>query len=170
MKWEAHFLYWLQTRWRTPNRNRFWYIVTWFGYSASLSLAVSILLLFNPAYRITGWTSLTAIACTELFFNHILKKIVHRDRPFITYPQLEVIGRRPKDKSFPSGHTSSAFACALILFVSLPLWAGIAALSAAAMIAFSRLYLAVHYPTDLLGGILAAVLVDCLVLALFDLL
>ena len=96
-----------------------------------------------------------------------LKRIVHRDRPFIAHPELEAIGRKPKDKSFPSGHTSSAFACVLILACSFPPWAGILALAGASMIAFSRLYLAVHYPTDIIGGVLAAVLVDYIVLSLF---
>lgn len=167
MKWEVRFLYWLQTRWRSPGRNRFWYAVTWFGYAASLPLAVGVCLLLSPAYRMTGWTSLTAIGCVELLFNHLLKGIVNRTRPFVAHPELEAVGRRPRDKSFPSGHTSSAFACALILASSLPLWAGVAALAAASMIAFSRLYLAVHYPTDVIGGILAAVLTDSVALALF---
>lgn len=167
MEWEVRFLYWLQTRLRSPGRNRFWYAVTWFGYAASLPLAVSVCLLLFPAYRMTGWASLTAVGCVELFFNHILKAIVNRDRPFAAHPELEAIGRRPRDKSFPSGHTSSAFACVLILAFVFPPWAGAAALAAASMIAFSRMYLAVHYPTDIIGGILAAVLADCVVLALF---
>ena len=115
----------------------------------------------------TGWASLTAIGCVELLFNHLLKGIVNRTRPFVAHPELEAVGRRPQDKSFPSGHTSSAFACALILASSLPLWAGIAALAAASIIAFSRVYLAVHYPTDVIGGILAAALTDSVALALF---
>lgn len=167
MKWEFRFLYWLQTRWRTPRRDRFWYTVTWFGYAASLPLVVSLSLFLRPSSRMTGLASLTAIGCTELFFNHILKRIVCRDRPFVTYPELIAIGIKPKDESFPSGHTSSAFACALILAFSFPPWVGILALSAAGMIAFSRVYLAVHYPTDVIGGVLSAALVDFAVVSLF---
>lgn len=167
MEWEVRMMYWLQTHLRNPKRDKFWYTVTWFGYAASLSLAVSILLLFFPACRMAGWASLIAIGITELFFNHILRSIVPRDRPFKAHPELKGIGRLPKDNSFPSGHTSSAFACAFILWFSFGPWVGVVAVAAASMIAFSRVYLAHHYPTDILGGILAAVLVDYIVLSLF---
>lgn len=166
MNWEVRFLYWLQEH-RSPRRDRFWYVVTGFGYAASLPLLVSALLLLSPVYRVVGWTSLTAIGVMELLFNHILKRIINRNRPFITHQELTAVGRIPKDKSFPSGHTSSAFACALILLSALPLWAGLTAVVIAILIAWSRLYLAVHYPTDVLGGILAAVLVDYVVLRMF---
>lgn len=166
VNWEIRFLLWLQER-RTPWKNRLWYTVTWFGYAACLPLFVSALLLLNPAYRMTGLRSFTAIGIMELLFNHILKRIINRDRPFAAHPELTAVGRIPKDKSFPSGHTSSAFACALLLASAFPVWVGVTATAVAAAIAFSRLYLAVHYPTDVIGGILSAVLVDWCVLRLF---
>ena len=166
MNWEIRFLYWLQSH-RTPRRDRFWYAVTWLGYGAGLPLLTSVLLLISPSYKMTGFASLTAIGVMELLFNHFLKAIIGRDRPFAAHPELVAVGREPGDKSFPSGHTSSAFACALIFCAALPVWAGVIALTVASMIAFSRVYLAVHYPTDVLGGIFAAILVDSVVLCFF---
>ena len=167
MAWEVRFLYWLQTYYRSPQRTCFWYAVTWCGYAASMPVLASAILLLIPEYQMTGWASLSAIGIIEVLFNHILKRIISRERPFVAHPELTAIGRLPKDKSFPSGHTSSAFACALIFALRLSLWAGIPALVFAAMIAFSRLYLSVHYPTDVIGGILAAVIVDRIVLILY---
>ena len=58
--------------------------------------------------------------------------------------------------SFPSGHTSSSFAAAFIIYRMMPKKAGIPALILAAMSGFSRMYVGVHYPTDVLGGVLVA--------------
>ena len=63
----------------------------------------------------------------------------------------------PSDSSFPSGHTSSAFAAAVSIFLTNKK-AGIMALILAVLIAFSRMYFFVHFPTDILGGILTGVI------------
>ena len=76
------------------------------------------------------------------FIKGYLKKAVMRPRPFLEIPTLEPLIKRPKGFSFPSGHTTLAFAVAFI-----------PAFLMAALVAFSRLYLGVHYPTDILGGI-----------------
>lgn len=82
------------------------------------------------------------------------KNAVARPRPFDTYTQIIPLITRPKDYSFPSGHTCASFAVALVCLRMLPGKWGILPVVLAGMIAFSRLYLGVHYPGDVLAGFL----------------
>lgn len=87
-----------------------------------------------------------------------LKSTFKRNRPFITYP--DIINRKAGGKgySFPSGHTSSAFANATALSLSFPEWYVIVpSYVYACSVAYSRMYLGVHYPSDLLGGIVVGI-------------
>jgi membrane-associated phospholipid phosphatase len=82
----------------------------------------------------------------------ILKYTVNRPRPFITYPFLEKVtsGGSP---SFPSGHTADAFSLATSLSIAYPKWyVIIPAYGLAGVVAYSRMDLGVHYPTDVLAG------------------
>ena len=83
--------------------------------------------------------------------NLLLKNCIARTRPFLWDPTISLLIEKPSDYSFPSGHTLASFECAVAIFRYHRKW-GIAALVFAVLIAFSRLYLQVHYPTDVLGG------------------
>ena len=87
------------------------------------------------------------------FIKDYLKHYVRRPRPFLEIPSLEPLIKPPKGFSFPSGHTTLAFAVAFIAYRILPKRYSIPALCMAVLIAFARLYLGVHYPTDVLGGL-----------------
>ena len=93
-----------------------------------------------------------------LVCNALLKNLVERARPFDKIPGLQFLIRKPHDFSFPSGHTSSSFAVATVFLATLPLWFGLTALGIAAVIAFSRMYLGVHYPSDVLCGMVLGIL------------
>ena len=81
----------------------------------------------------------------------LLKRAFCRPRPCDEHKDVKLLIRRPPDHSFPSGHALSSFAAATALAAAGPLF-GIPALCLAMLIAFSRLYLCVHYPADVLAG------------------
>ena len=110
------------------------------------------LLLFGGKHRSTGAQVLLALLLSVILCNLILKNAVGRIRPFELKPVLDLLVGRPGDPSFPSGHTSASFAAAVVLWRSRcrGWWA---AVGLAFLIAASRLYLYVHFPTDVLGGL-----------------
>jgi membrane-associated phospholipid phosphatase len=84
----------------------------------------------------------------------ILKYSVNRDRPFVTYPDI-IQKSKVNSPSFPSGHTSSAFATATSVSLAYPKWYIIAPSYAwAGTVGYSRMHLGVHYPSDVLAGAL----------------
>lgn len=94
-----------------------------------------------------GATLLTSAVITTT-----LKYTVHRDRPFVTYPEIEQL-TSAGSPSFPSGHTSEAFATATSLSLAFPKWYVIApSFLWASAAGYSRMHLGVHYPSDVLVG------------------
>lgn len=99
-----------------------------------------------------------ALILDAILCNGILKNAFARVRPCDVNPAVDLLISRPEDYSFPSGHTAASFAAVSALFFAgeKKLWKP--ALLLAVLIAFSRLYLYVHYPTDVLGGIAVGVI------------
>ncbi|MDR0248748.1 MAG: phosphatase PAP2 family protein [Oscillospiraceae bacterium] len=122
-----------------------------------LWIAVSVALLCFRSTRKAGVASAVALLCSLLFTNILLKNVIARPRPYVAYGDLRVYAKELSSFSFPSGHASASFAAsaAIFWFHKLP---GVGALALAAVIAFSRVYLSVHYLTDVLGGAALGVL------------
>ena len=157
MGWEFAVLDGLQ-RIGTPFLDTVLSAVSALGNAGIFWIVLSALLLCTKKYRMAGLAMGLALLFGFLIGNLTIKPLVARVRPYDVNPSVALLISPPKDFSFPSGHTLSSFAAATALFLNHKK-AGAAALALAAVIAFSRMYLYVHYPTDILAGLLIGVAV-----------
>ena len=127
--------------------------ITKLGDKGFIWILIGLILIAQKKYRKIGFILLIALLITSIIGEGILKNIVQRARAFITYPDIKIIINPPVSFSFPSGHTASSFAAAVVLGYYFKKISHIFYLLAI-LIAFSRLYLFVHYPSDILAGIL----------------
>lgn len=129
-------------------------VITSLGDAGLIWILLALVLLLIPKTRKTGVVVALALILDLLLCNVLLKTLIARTRPYEIQTMVEILIRKPSDYSFPSGHTAASFAAASALFFAKGrdkrLWAP--ALMLAVLIAFSRLYFYVHYPTDVLGG------------------
>jgi len=114
-------------------------------------IALVLVALKNKKDRWCGVHILLALAANILIVNMCLKPWIGRVRPFTFRPDLILLVQLPKDGSFPSGHTSSSFAAATAIYLYNKKW-GMLALVFAGFMGISRMYLYVHYPTDVAAG------------------
>lgn len=143
---------------RTPILDQLMCFITSLGSAGRVWILLAVILLLYPKTRRSGAVILAALAIDFVLCNGILKNLVDRIRPFDINTSVSILINKPRDFSFPSGHTAVSFASVAALFFSgeKKLWK--ISLVAAVLIAFSRLYLYVHYPTDILGGIVVGIL------------
>ena len=136
-------------------------VITHLGDAGAVWIALALVLLFIPKYRKAGLSMAVALIIGLLVCNLTLKPLVGRIRPFDYQllhfgKQIPLLISPPTDFSFPSGHTNASFAAATALLLR-NRKLGMPAMVLAALIAFSRLYLYVHYPTDVLSSIVLGI-------------
>ena len=108
-----------------------------------------------------------SLAVTFLINNIILKNIIARTRPYEVVEGLNRIIGAQSDFSFPSGHSGASFAVAVVMFMEMPKKYGVPALIVATLIAFSRLYVGVHYPFDVIAGVLTGTIYAVITVAIY---
>ena len=146
----------IQQHLRTDMLTPFMKSVTFLGNGGWFWILCAVVLLAIPKTRKTGYAAVLSLIFGVIVTNLLLKNIVARPRPFAEIEALIPLIAKPTDFSFPSGHTTASFAVALVMLRMLPKKIGIPAVVLAALVAFSRLYLGVHYPTDVLAGFVIA--------------
>lgn len=154
---ELAFLDFIQEHFRCDFLDWFMPYFTRLADSGILWILITICLLLWPKYRRTGTEMAASLIICLLLGNLILKPWIGRIRPYDLNTLVHLIAAPPSDFSFPSGHTYSSFAAATVLLLNHKRW-GILALVVSILIAFSRLYLYFHYPTDVLAGAFMGIL------------
>ncbi len=127
--------------------------VTTLGNYGAIWIVLGLVLLVKNAYRRTGVLTLVALLATHVLASGILKPLFARQRPYIALEAFSSVLGDVGGYSFPSGHATAAFTIATVLYFRIKKWR-IPMLIAATVMAFTRIYFHVHYPSDVVAGIL----------------
>jgi len=153
---DLNIVIWIKESLQNDLLSPFWIFLTTIGDMGIIWILIALALLIHPKTRRLGLLCTGALFFSGLLCNLGLKPLVMRPRPF-NYFDAQLLIKAPHDYSFPSGHTSASFAVAYILFkekfrirtIPVYIWTLILAI----LISLSRLYLSVHFPSDILVGI-----------------
>ena len=156
---EPNILLWIQDNLRNDVLTPFFVVITSLGNAGILWILITAGLLISKKTRKVGILCVAALLFSFLIDNVLLKNLVARTRPYEVIEGLTYLVKKPVDYSFPSGHTGTSFATAVVLFLSFPKKYSFWFLVLAVLIGFSRLYVGVHYPTDVLAGAIIGTLI-----------
>lgn len=152
-QWEGGALLWIQEVLRGPVQDAFFSFYTQLGNGGILWIALCVVLLFFPRTRKAGFWALIAMLFGLVCTNVILKHLVGRTRPWLVLEGLVPLVVEDDPNSFPSGHTCAAFACCVTWArCTGKRWLRCLCIAAALLMGFSRLYVGVHFPSDVLAG------------------
>ncbi|MCI1751069.1 MAG: phosphatase PAP2 family protein [Megasphaera cerevisiae] len=153
--WDPAILFWIQHVFVHPTWTPIMIAISNLVWRGGIWVLLGLGLCIHKTYRNTGISILAALILATILGDGIIKHLIMRLRPCIEYPwvPMAIPTPSPADYSFPSGHSFASFASASVLWCK-NRYIGIFAIVLAAAVAFSRLYLFVHYPSDVLTGAL----------------
>jgi len=157
MEWEFSILYALQEI-HNPILDKMMLFITSLGDDGWFWLAIGVVCLVFKKHRKMGLQLLLSMLCTFILGNLIIKNLVARPRPCDIDTAVTLLLSRPHGHSFPSGHSINSMVAAVALFLNNKK-IGIPAGIISTLLGFTRLYLFVHFPTDVLAGFVIAILV-----------
>ena len=160
LEMDGQLLLWIRETFGNPVLDHIMIFISSLANKGMLWIGIGVVLLLlgvnGRKWSERGLLVLLSLALNAVICNVWLKPMVARTRPYDLLG-YEILVRRLGDYSFPSGHTSASFAAATALYAIDRRW-GTAAYILAVLIGFSRLYLGVHFPTDVLAGAVIGIL------------
>lgn len=162
--WDSHWFLWLNHNLQNPVLDWLMPKISMAGSGGLVWLFLAfIMVLFGKGRgRKMAFLGMLALLLAWFFSDEVLKNWVARPRPFLTLADARLLVDKPQQFSFPSGHTTTSFAPAVVFFRKKKVFGG-ATLLLAAFIGFSRIYVGVHYPFDVLSGAVLGVGIGLLV-------
>lgn len=154
LEMDGKILLFIQEYLRFPWLTEILKFITALGNGGMIWIVLAAVFLCMKRYRKTGIDMAVALLIGYLVTNLLLKNLFGRIRPYDAVAGLQALVGPLWDSSFPSGHTTSSVAAAFVMLKGTPRYLGVTGMVLAVLIAFSRLYLGVHYPTDVLVGAL----------------
>ena len=154
---DEEILLFIQESIRTSVLTKIFVPMTILGNAGIFLIILGIALSAIKKTRRIGVSLLTALLLNFIINDLVIKNIIRRARPFYTISGLEILIKPPKSFSFPSGHTSSFFACATVLISASKKYGGLLLIISFIM-GFSRMYVGVHYPSDVFVGMIVGII------------
>lgn len=151
-------LLWIQANLRNSIVTPFLQFISFLGNGGLFFIVLNIILLFLVRHRKLAVSLAFAQIIQAITVNLIVKKLIARPRPYSIESTLIPLVTQLKDYSFPSGHTATAVCMTVVCYLTDYKKAGHISLVFSILMAFSRMYVGVHYPTDIIGGILTGIL------------
>lgn len=154
--WDLAVLDWIAQHVQSDLMDQIMPLISWMGNRGMIWILLALILLCLPKERSHGLQILLSLGFSGIFCNLLLKNLVGRVRPFELVSGIQLLIQAPHDYSFPSGHTSAAFAAATVMFLNrsnLKYYL----LGFAILMGLSRLYLYVHFCSDILGGVVTGI-------------
>lgn len=160
-------LQFIQMNMRSAIGDKLMVSLTYLGNGITIWAIIGLVLIISEKYRKHGFMIITSLILCYLVGNLSIKPIVARIRPFDVIPLLgNLLISPPTDFSFPSGHTMCSFATSIVIF-SMNKKVGIFTMILSSFIGFSRLYLYVHYPSDVFGGMIIGISIGIIVITVY---
>lgn len=166
-KFDSSILMFIKDNMHGPIMDKVMILSTYLGNGGIVWIIIALSLLFSKKYRKIGVMAIAALILSTILGEGILKHIVRRIRPSSNIPAFDLLIQRPLSYSFPSGHTTSSFAVAGVLARYFRSYT-IEFFGLASIIAFSRLYLYIHYPTDVLAGVALGLICSGIIVYIFN--
>lgn len=164
---EGNLLLLIQEYLRYPIVDDVMLFITKLGDKGFIWIVVGIIFLFPKKTRRAALLSLLSLVCAHLLCNEVLKDYVMRVRPYEVVEGLTSLIGAQSDYSFPSGHAMTSFAAAIVYFRHQKRRLGVPMLTLAILIAVSRLYIGVHYPSDVIIGAVLGTIIAAIFILLF---
>ncbi len=164
---EGNLLLLIQDYLRYPIVDDVMLFITKLGDKGFIWIVLGVIFLFPRKTRRAALLSLLALVCAHLLCNEVLKDYVGRIRPYEVVAGLSSLIGPQADYSFPSGHAMTSFAAAIVYFRHQKRRLGVPMLVLAILISVSRLYIGVHYPSDVILGAVLGTIIAVIFILLF---